>query len=265
MTEPAVAPRGSDGPIRVSICMATYKGREFVAEQVASILDQLGADDELVIVDDASPDDTVAVLQTLTDPRIRLFPRDHNLGYVKTFQEALGRARGEFRLLSDQDDVWTPDHVTLMVAALAEVDVVATNLGTLGGADAIRGPYGQADWRLAASDSNRRYRNIIGIWAGNRPYYGCAMGLRADALARGALPIPNYMRESHDLWFALYGNIFGSIRHLEQRTVLRRFHATNQTPNRPRGVRQVIASRLRLLVCTATLVGRRARAGRRQR
>ena len=246
---------------RVSVCMATYRGAEFIIEQVTSILDQLGDDDELVIVDDASPDNTVELLRQLDDPHIRLFARDHNLGYVRTFAEALGHARGEFRLLSDQDDLWTPDHVELMVAALSEVEVVATNLGTLGGPDAIRGPYGQADWRLRAADSTHHLRNVVAIWAGNRPYYGCAMGLRATAL-RTALPIPKFMTESHDLWFALYGNLARSIRHLPQRTVLRRFHGDNQTPNRPRGFRTVLAARLRLVRCT-WLLARRVRLSRR--
>lgn len=246
---------------RVSVCMATYRGQDFVADQVASILDQLGPDDELVIVDDASPDRTVAVLRQIADPRIRLHPRDHNLGYVRTFAEALGRASGEFRLLSDQDDIWTPDHVELMVSALAEVEVVATNLATLDGPDAIAGPFGQDDWRLHAADSSRRWRNILGIWAGNRPYYGCAMGLRASAL-RVALPIPSFQRESHDLWFALYGNLAGSIRHLDQRTVLRRFHGDNQTPDRPRGPAAVLASRWRLVRCTAVLASRLLRLRR---
>lgn len=248
---------------RVSVCMATYRGQDFVADQVASILDQLGPDDELVIVDDASPDNTREILRRLRDPRIRLFKRDQNLGYVRTFVQALELARGSYRLLSDQDDIWTPDHVELMVAALAEVQVVATNLGTLGQASAIRGPLGQDDWRLTAAQSGQRVRNIVGILAGNRPYYGCAMGLRADALTNGALPIPDFLRESHDLWFALYGNIFGSIRHLDDRTVLRRLHDHNQTPMRPRALVKVLGSRLLLVRCLAILTGRSLRRWRR--
>lgn len=247
--------------MRVSVCMATYRGAEFVTEQIASILGQLGPDDELVVVDDASPDDTVEAVRRIADPRIKLHPRDHNLGYVRTFAEALGRAQGEYRLLSDQDDIWSSDHVELMVDALLRTDVVATNLGTLGGPDSIRGPYGQDDWVLRPDDSTRRIGNILGIWAGNRPYYGCAMGLRASAL-RVALPIPEFMRESHDLWFALYGNLAGSITHLPQRTVLRRFHGDNQTPDQPRGLRAVLASRLRLVRCTLILASRLLRQRR---
>ncbi|MDO4242251.1 MAG: glycosyltransferase [Actinomyces sp.] len=244
------SPRG-----RVSVCMATYNGERFVAEQIGSILPQLAPDDELIVVDDASSDSTVSVLEGLArhDPRIRVTARTDNRGYVRTFEEALSLAGGDLLLLSDQDDVWTPDHVEVLVNALEGAEVAATNLGTLGGPDAIRGPYGQADWHLRAADSHRAWRNVLGVLAGNRPYYGCAMGVRAEALARGLAPFPGFLGESHDLWIALYGNLRRSVCHCPQRTVLRRFHESNQTPNRPRGVRAAIGSRLLLLRCIGEL------------
>lgn len=243
---------------RVSVCMATYRGQDFVVDQVESILSQLGPTDELVIVDDASPDRTIEVLKGLADrdPRIRLYTRPDNRGYVRTFEEAMRLTSGDVVLLSDQDDLWLPGRVERMVGALQTADVVATNLTTLGGPDAIRGPYGQADWKLSAADSVRPARNILGILAGNRPYYGCAMGVRRSALSN-VLPIPAWMRESHDLWLALYGNVFGSMAHLEDRTVARRLHGENQTPERPRDPVTVVKSRFRLVRCLLVLARRR--------
>lgn len=243
-------------PVRVSVCMATYNGSKFVEEQLSSILGQLGPTDEVVVVDDASTDDTVARVRAIDDPRVQLVEAPQNRGYVRTFEDALGRARGEVVLLSDQDDLWVPGRVETMVEALADVQVVATNLGTLGGPDAIRGPYGQPDWYLRAADSRRHARNVLGTLAGNRPYYGCAMGLRRDALSR-VLPFPAFLDESHDLWIALYGNVAGSIRHVEARTVLRRFHEDNASPNRPRGPAAVLRSRLMLVRAVVVLRGRR--------
>ena len=248
----------SQGRRSVSVCMATYRGAEFVTEQLDSILAQLGDGDEVVVVDDASPDDTVAVVRALAerDPRVRLYPRAQNRGYVRTFEEALGRATGDVLLLADQDDVWLPGRVDAMAAAPEDVDVVATNLTTLGGPDAIQGPYGQPDWSLRPSDSRHHLRNVVGVLAGNRPYYGCAMGVRRSALP-GVLPFPSWLNESHDLWLGLYGNVFGSIAHLADRTVARRLHGSNQTPNKPRALPQVLRSRLMLLRCVAVLAGRR--------
>ncbi|WP_246036707.1 glycosyltransferase [Cellulomonas telluris] len=247
--------------VPVSVCMATYNGEAWVAEQVASVLAQLGPDDELVVVDDASQDGTVAALRALGDPRVRIEVQQANRGYVRTFEHALRLARGEHVVLADQDDVWVEGRLAAMTAALdAGADVVATNLATLDGPDAIRGPYGQADWHLRAAHSRRRLRNVVGVLAGNRPYYGCAMALRRSALST-VLPFPGFLEESHDLWIALYGNVLGRMRHLELRSVRRRFHGDNASPDRPRGLRLVLRSRFMLVRAVLELVRRgRARA-----
>ena len=201
------------GPVEVSVAMATYNGSAHVAEQLTSILEQLGPHDEVVVVDDASTDDTRAVLAAFDDPRLRVLESPVNRGYVRAFERALGEARGEVVLLADQDDVWLPGRRDAMVAALRDHQVVATNLTTLGGPATLRGPFGQPDWKLGPADDHRRTANLVGIVAGLRPYYGCAMGVRRDALAT-VLPFPPHLVESHDLWVAMYGNLVGSIAHL---------------------------------------------------
>lgn len=243
------------------MCMATYRGSQLVEEQLASILEQLGPDDEVVVVDDASPDATADVVAAIGDPRIRLVRAPVNRGYVRTFEAALGLARGDVVFLADQDDIWRPGRVAAMRAALAEADVVATNLATLGQGDTLRGPFGQPDWHLRAADSGHHTRNVLGILAGNRPYFGCAMAVRRSALT-GILPIPGFLTESHDLWIALWGNLNGSIRHLEIRSLDRRLHGDNQTPDRPRGIAAVLRSRLTLLRSIGVILGRRLRAAR---
>lgn len=259
------APEGAAGPIaatqappddvRASVCMATYNGARHVTEQVSSILEQLGDRDELVVVDDGSRDATVALVSELADPRVRVVPLDRNHGYVAAFQEALREARGRYLVLADQDDVWLPGRLEALVDALGASDVVATNLSTLGGPPRIRGPYGQQDWHLRAADGRHPRRNVLGVLAGNRPYYGCAMALRRDAL-RTLLPFPAFLTESHDLWIALYGNLARSMTHLELRSVERRFHDDNASPARPRGPVVVVRSRLMLLRAVVELTRR---------
>lgn len=246
---------------RVSVAMATYDGAAHVGEQVASILEQLGDHDELVVVDDASRDDTLAVLAGFDDPRLRVVASPVNRGYVRAFESALREARGDVVLLADQDDVWLPGRVALFDEALADHQVAASNLVLLGSGAPLRAPLGGGSWRLRSADSRRHLANVAGILAGQRPYYGCAMGLRRDALEL-ALPFPGYLDESHDLWLALYGNLAGSIVHLDEPTLQRRVHASNATPDRPRGVRAALASRW-MLARAAVELRRRVRAARR--
>lgn len=255
--------RASPGRPKVSVAMATYNGAAHVREQVDSVLAQLGPGDELVIVDDASTDDTVATLAAVDDPRVRLVESTPNRGYVRTFERAIGETTGEVVLLADQDDVWLPGRVEAMVEALRTHQVVATNLTTLGGPDTLRGPFGQEDWKLQPADDGRRAANLAGIVAGLRPYYGCAMGVRRDALSV-VLPFPAHLVESHDLWLAMYGNLAGSLAHLDRRTIARRIHDDQATPTRPRGPRAVLRSRLRLVRALADM-RRRVRAASRGR
>jgi O-antigen/teichoic acid export membrane protein len=253
--DPPVRPRP-----RVSVCLATYQGAAHVREQLASVLPQLAADDEVVVVDDGSADGTADVVAGLADPRVRLHRHEVNRGYVRTFEEAMTRAQGDVLLLCDQDDVWAPGRVDAMVAALADAAVVATNLGTLGGPPNLRGPYGQPDWRLRERQSRQHVRNVLAVLAGNRPYYGCAMGLRREALDV-LVPFPAFLDESHDLWIALYGNLAASVRHLEIRSLDRRFHDGNASSPRPRGPRAVLGSRLMLVRCVRELRRRLRSAG----
>lgn len=246
-----------DANVRASVCMATWNGERYVTEQLESILEQIGPDDEVVVVDDASTDGTRDVIRAIDDPRIRLIARSHNLGYVKTFEEALRESRGEYLFLSDQDDLWLPGRFDAMMEALEDHDVVASNLTTLGVSATLEGPFGQPDWRLRSSTSSHRARNVVGILTQALPYYGCAMALRRSALGNGVLPFPSFLFESHDTWIALYGNIRGRMAHLDLRSVARRLHDDNATPNRPRALAKVLRSRVMMLRCIAALLARR--------
>lgn len=250
-------PSGDTRRATVSVCMAAWNGADYIAEQIASILEQLGPEDELVVVDDASSDDTAGVVGAIADPRLRLIRHQTNAGYVRTFEDALRAARGELLLLADQDDVWLPGRVDAMAADLRAAGVVATNLTTLGGPASIRGPFGQPDWHLRARTSTHHLRNVVGILAGNMPYYGCAMGIRRDVLESAVLPFPAFLTESHDLWIALVGNLTGQMLHDERRTVARRYHESNASPNRPRGVLPALRSRALLLRCIAEILRHR--------
>jgi glycosyltransferase involved in cell wall biosynthesis len=229
--------------------MASYNGAAFIAEQIDSILAQLGPQDELVIVDDASTDGTREVVRSFADPRIRLIEAAANQGYVRSFEQACRSSSGASILLADQDDVWTMGRLELMLAALERHEVVASNFDVLGGGPrpGIR--------PLRSSDSNRRAANLLGILVGYRAYYGCAMAFRREVLDMFT-PVPPYLHESHDLWLAICGNVLGSMRHLDESTLLRRIHGGNATPQGWRSLSAILAARV-VLVRLLLEAGRR--------
>ena len=238
--------------IRVSVCMATYKGEAFVREQLESILAQFGADDEVVVVDDASPDGTASVVESIGDPRVRLVKATINKGYVRTFEQAVGLSKGEFIFLSDQDDIWIPGRLERMLKALSTHLVVASNFDMHGAAPRPWIP------RLRSSDSGHHLANLAGILVGYRAYYGCGMAFRREAMGYFT-PVPGYVRESHDLWLAICGNVAGSIAHLDESTIYRRLHDENQTPAGFRSLPKIITARLMLLRLMAEAAARKRR------
>ena len=106
----------------ISVCLATYNGQRFIKRQITSILSQIGEEDEVVVSDDGSTDDTLTILRDLNDSRIRIIDGAHRHSPTWNFEKALEGARGEYIFLSDQDDVWMPDKVQKSVEALEKIE-----------------------------------------------------------------------------------------------------------------------------------------------
>jgi len=95
---------------KVSVALATYNGERFLAKQMDSLLAQDYPNLEIVISDDCSTDGTWDILQSYAsrDPRIRLLPREKNLGYVQNFIRVFQSCQGELISPCDHDDIWYP-------------------------------------------------------------------------------------------------------------------------------------------------------------
>jgi glycosyltransferase involved in cell wall biosynthesis len=99
------------GQLRISVAMCTYNGGRYLREQLESIAAQSRLPCELVVCDDHSTDDTIAILkqfQAQAPFRVRVIQNSLRLGSTRNFDQAIGLARGEFIALCDQDDRWMP-------------------------------------------------------------------------------------------------------------------------------------------------------------
>lgn len=109
----------------VSIILCTYNGARFLREQIDSILQQTYPLLEIIIQDDGSTDDTVAICRSYAEqhPNIKLFENKRNLGFNLNFKSAAMRAKGDFVAISDQDDVWMPDKIETLVGCIGNHDI----------------------------------------------------------------------------------------------------------------------------------------------
>src|SRR4051794_15860948 len=108
---PQRSDRGHPLPM-FSVAMCTYNGARFIGAQLASVAAQTRTPDELIVCDDRSTDETVAIVQKFADSapfRVRLHVNEENLGSTKNFERAVSLCEGDLIALCDQDDVWLPE------------------------------------------------------------------------------------------------------------------------------------------------------------
>lgn len=100
----------NSGRIKVSVVMCTYNGGRYLRQQIDSILAQTYPVDELIVQDDCSTDDTVAIVREYAKiyPFIRVYVNERNMGYNANFLNAVFKAKGEAIAIADQDDIWKP-------------------------------------------------------------------------------------------------------------------------------------------------------------
>ena len=122
-------PNTSLAPL-VSVLMPAYNHAPYVRAAVESVLGQTHGNLELIAIDDASSDETWAVLQSFGDERLRLFRHDANLGAHATLNEALKLAKGEFIAIINSDDFFHPERLASCLEELKQggADLVGTDI-----------------------------------------------------------------------------------------------------------------------------------------
>lgn len=104
--------------MRISIALATYNGARFLREQLDSLAEQECRPDEIVVGDDNSSDDTVAILHGFADDSgipVKVEVNRPGLGLNRNFEKTFGRCTGDVILPCDQDDVWHRDKIRRLV------------------------------------------------------------------------------------------------------------------------------------------------------
>ncbi|GAB4015098.1 glycosyltransferase family 2 protein [Spirosoma koreense] len=204
---------------RVSVCMATYNGALFIEEQIISILNQLSDDDELIISDDGSTDSTISLIESFCDPRIHLVINPRYGSAVRNFENALRHAKGKVIFLSDQDDIWYPDKVEVLLKDLNHYDLVLTDCRVVD----------EQGHTLSESFFASR-GSQLGFWRNlwKNSYMGCCMAFNRKVLTY-ALPFPKHIH-MHDWWIGLLTELHGTSYFRNQPLIQYRRHKANVSP-----------------------------------
>jgi glycosyltransferase involved in cell wall biosynthesis len=227
---------------KISVCIAVYNGKNFIKKQLESILIQLNEIDEIIIVDDCSTDNTISIINSFNDKRIKLFELDKNIGHVKAFNMALTESTGDIIFLSDQDDFWEEQRVSRLVFELINNNAILVN-STFGDVQ-IQGEKNISKYNYVGESD--RIKNIFNIILGKVPYFGNTFCFNVK-LKMKILPIPNWV-EAHDLYIGLMANILGNVVHYNEVTIYRTIHKNNLTVKNKRNIFKIIKSRLLMLL-----------------
>jgi glycosyltransferase involved in cell wall biosynthesis len=225
---------------KVSVCMAVYNGAEFLAPQVDSILDQLRPFDEVLIVDDASQDDSASILARIQDPRVGVHRNTQNVGVLATLERALRLTSGTIIFLSDQDDLWLTGKVEKVLSVFLtnpDVTLVASDATVI---DENGTTIADSFYARRGRFSSRALHNIA-----KNKYLGCTLAFRRTMLEY-FLPIPADV-PMHDMWFGVLNSIYGTTYFIDEPLVAYRRHRRNASPTQRTSLGRMAVWRWRLV------------------
>lgn len=205
----------------ISICIATYNGARYIGEQLASILKQLSAEDEVVVSDDGSTDGTLDIVRSFNDCRIRIVDGPQRHSPTLNFEWALRNAKGEYIFLADQDDVWLEGKVRRCVDELQMCDCVVSDARVT---DSLLNTTSESLFQLMHV---RRGRLSNLLWRNG--YTGCCMAFKREVLSK-ALPFPTDI-PMHDIWIGNVAAFCGRLRFIDDRLLLFRRHDATASCN----------------------------------
>lgn len=203
----------------ISVCLATFNGDKYIKRQIDSILQQLGAEDELIISDDGSTDKTLHILNDIIDSRICILPFKKFNSAIRNFEYILTRAKGDIIFLSDQDDIWLPGKLDKMLFALMQTDLVLSDCIVVDQND-----------NIIHNSFFKHRQSKPGFWVNlwKNSYMGCCMAFRREVLMY-TLPFPKNIH-MHDWWIGLMVEYNGKVLFLHEPLLKYVRHGENVSP-----------------------------------
>jgi len=200
----------------ISVCIPTFNGENYIKEQLTSILQQLGKNDEIIISDDSSTDSTLEIIEDLKDQRIKVLKGNKFKSPIFNLENALKHAKGNYIFLSDQDDIWLEKKIETMLPYLKEYTTVVSDCQVVNNNKEVLFESFQS-----LNNSKRGYlSNLI-----KNSYLGCCMAFDRNILKR-ILPFPKDIA-MHDIWIGLISELTGQPIFIKDKLIMYRRHGNN--------------------------------------
>jgi len=221
------SPAGGAAPT-ISVALCTYNGTNYLREQLRSVLEQTRPPAQLVVSDDASSDDTLAIVRELCANAafpVQILEATQNSGIVANFERAMAACTGEYIALSDQDDRWHPDKLEQVATRIAAEPASRAALfyhdpELIDGSGAPLGKTFLQSARLTPPQVELWRMLCVGNFVP-----GCTMVFAREAL-QSLLPMPA-QAILHDWWILLYFSLCGEVHRMDNAGMSYRLHDDN--------------------------------------
>lgn len=219
--------------MKLSVAMATFNGESFIAEQLASLAGQTRPPDELVVSDDGSTDETVAIVRSFSARApfpVVIADKKDRLGFSDNFLRAAECCQHELVAFCDQDDVWLPRKLELGADRI-KTDRSLLSLHSLTVTDEALRPSG-FEWDQGID------RDCVHEPLQLDPYatgWGNTMVFRRELLGlidrnrRPPQPSTENKPLSHDTWVYMLAAALGRVSWVKQPLILYRQHGSAAT------------------------------------
>jgi len=236
---------------KVTVCLPTYHKARYLPAAIASVLGQDFGDYELLIVNDASPDQTDEIVRGFEDSRIRYIRNPQNMGLVENWNRCLNLAGGEYTIIFHDDDVMLPGLLRREVEVLdgnskvVLVHAAAQAIDESGAVFSVAAPH---TWPPLTSG----LEFVTRYWTQGYVVMPSAMFRKSPALRLGAFnPALRYSADA-DLWQRLAFE--GQVAYLDELLISNRVHASQTTQKILTNSLQMLDERLKLAQWTRKLV-----------
>lgn len=224
----------------ISVAMAAFNGEKYLKMQLDSVCSQISSKDEIVVSVDPSKDDTLKILKEYRDKdsRLKIFIGPSK-GIAKNFENAINNCKGDYIFLCDQDDVWLPNKIKIVISEFkkeASIDLVIHD--ALITDDRLNIVY---ESFFEKNDSGTgKLKNII-----KNSYIGCCMTFKKE-LKPYILPFPENL-PMHDQWIGLIAEFKGKVKFLNMPLIKYRRHSLTATSNSHASFLQMLKWRYSIL------------------
>lgn len=120
--KPEIEVSSSTHTPKVTVLMAVYNCADYLQSAIDSVLNQTFEDFEFIIINDGSSDSSVAIINSNTDPRIKVIHNEANLGLIGSLNKGIEAASGKYIARTDCDDLLEPERLRKQVAMLDQHD-----------------------------------------------------------------------------------------------------------------------------------------------